>query len=123
MKANGLARLTRDGELTYNNNGTAILKLGLAYDTGFGDKKKSCFIDGVIWAKQGEALAQYMKKGTAICIESADLDFQQWESNGQKRSKHVLNIRELKFAGGKSDGQNSRPAQRNTEPFESDITF
>ena len=123
MKANGLCRLTRDSELKYTNSGTAVLKLGLAYDQGFGDKKKSCFIDAVIWGKQGESLAQYLKKGSLISVESADLEFQEWEKEGQKRSKHVLNIREIKFAGGKSDTQTTKSQEGNAQPFEDNIPF
>lgn len=122
MKANGLVRLTRDPELRYTNNGTAVLKLGVAYDMGFGDKKVSCFIDAVIWGKQGEALSKHLSKGTQISIESADLEFQQWEHEGQKRSKHVLNIREIKFAGGDKSKQATQQS-RQPEPFVDDVPF
>jgi single-strand DNA-binding protein len=122
MKVNGLVRLVRDGELKYTTTGTALLSLTVAYDLGFGDKKKSNFVDCVVWGKQGEALSKYLVKGSQISIESGDLEIQTWEKDGQKRSKPVVNIRDLKFAGSKGSTQQSNNDTK-SDPFEDDIPF
>ena len=117
MFVNGLVRLTRDSELTFTKSGTALLKMGLAYDLGFGENKKSCFIDAVLWGKQGESAKDYLKKGTQISIESGELVFDEWKKDGQKRSKHSVKIVNFKFAGGKQEGGYKKP------DFEDDLPF
>src|SRR5690625_232295 len=63
-----VGRLTRDPELRYTQNGTAVANFNLAVDRPFSKEKETDFINCVAWRKQAENLAQYMKKGSQIGI-------------------------------------------------------
>ena len=75
--------LTRDPELRYTPKGTAVAKIGLAvnrtWTTESGEKKEEVsFIDVEAWGRQGEVIAQYLKKGRPLLIEGR-LKLDSWE--------------------------------------------
>lgn len=100
-------RLTRDSELKHTNTGTAVLNFSLAYTSvmGKGENRtdKSNFLECVVWGKYGESLSQFLVKGTQVAL-SGNLEFEQWEKDGVKRSRHKLNVRDLRMMGGKKEG-------------------
>ena len=86
-----LGRLTRDPELRYTPNGTAVCDLGIAVSRKWKSpdgswKEDTCFVDVTVWQKQAEYCAEYLKKGREVFIEGR-LTLDQWQSpEGQKRS-------------------------------------
>jgi len=101
--------LTRDPELRYTPSGVAVCNFGLAINRQWKgkdgeEKKEVCFIDCVAWQKRGEAIAEYLRKGAPIFVEG-HLEFQQWEKDGERRSKHVVVVDRFEFVGAKSDRQ------------------
>lgn len=98
-----IGRLTRDPEKSYTTTGTAVAKFGFATSNGFGENKKTVFVDITTWGKQAEFVTTYFTKGKEILIEGR-LDFDTWESKeGEKRSKLYVTAEKVSFAGGKSD--------------------
>ena len=99
-KALLLGRLSRDPELRYTASGAAVCSFGLAvnhkYKSGEEWKTDVCFIEITAWAKQAENCAEYLKKGSAVFVEGR-LNFQQWETDGQKRSKHEVVAQSVQF--------------------------
>lgn len=87
-----IGNLTRDPELKYLPSGTAVCEFGMAMNRQWsgqnGEKKEdTCFVDIVVWAKQAESCAEYLKKGRTTFVEGR-LEFDQWQTpEGQKRSK------------------------------------
>ncbi len=94
-------RLTRDVEQRTAGEHT-VYNVGIAYDTGFGDKKKPCFIDISAWDKTGAALAR-LAKGEPVLINGS-LELETWEKDGQKRSKHVVRVNSVTYISSKRDG-------------------
>lgn len=83
--------LTRDPEIRYSQAGKAVADLNLAvnrrYKTASGDLKEDvCFVNIVAWDRQAELAGEYLRKGSAILVEGS-LRLDQWESNGEKRSR------------------------------------
>ena len=66
-------RLTRDVELRYLQNGTAVAKLSLAFNRNFqknGEwQQETGYIDVVVWSKRGEQCAEYLHKGSPVLVE------------------------------------------------------
>jgi len=60
-------RLTRDPELRYLPNGTAICQIGVAVNRSW--KEEVTFVDVTLWGKTGENVSQYLKKGNPIYVE------------------------------------------------------
>ncbi len=67
-----VGRLTRDPEMRYTQSGIAVTRFTLACDrpfTGQDGKREADFIDCVVWRKQAENVAQYLKKGSLAGVE------------------------------------------------------
>ncbi|MEK7764606.1 MAG: single-stranded DNA-binding protein, partial [bacterium] len=63
-----IGNLGKEPELKYIPSGQAVCTLRLAVTEGFRtkageDKKETLWVDVVVWGKQGENCAQYLKKG------------------------------------------------------------
>jgi single-strand DNA-binding protein len=144
-----VGRLTRDAELKYTANGSAVCKFSIALNrrkkTGDTWGEEANFFDIVLWGRQGEAIHQYLGKGKQIAVQG-ELRQNRWEQDGQPRSKveiHALNVQLLgggssgassggSYAPGRSaDSQASTPADGSKggaygggpEDFEDDIPF
>jgi single-strand DNA-binding protein len=83
--------LTRDPEIRYTQAGKAIADLNLAinrrYKTASGEFKEDvCFVNIVAWERQAELAGEYLRKGSAVLVEGS-LRLDQWEANGEKRSR------------------------------------
>jgi single-strand DNA-binding protein len=88
--------LTRDPELRYTPKGTAVAKIGLAVSRNWtneaGEKKEEVsFIDIEAWGRQGEVLAQYMKKGRPLLVEGR-LKLDSWEDKNTKQKVSKLKV-------------------------------
>jgi len=110
-----VGRLTKDVELNQTGNGKVVANINIAFDTGFGENKKSGFSEVTAWGKTAEFLKSYFSKGKEVLIEG-NLCFDQWEKDGQKRSKLFITAERVGFVGSKSD-QAETPAEKpeNTE--------
>lgn len=86
-----IGNLTRDPEVRYIPSGRAVADINLAinhkYKTSTGeDREDTCFVGVVAWGRQAETAGEYLKKGSSVFIEGA-LRFEQWETDGEKRSR------------------------------------
>lgn len=66
-----VGRLTKDPDLRYTSNGTAVATFTLAVNRNFTNQagnREADFINCVIWRKSAESLANYAKKGTLLGI-------------------------------------------------------
>ena len=99
-----IGNLTRDPELRYTPQGTAVVNLRLAVNRRFRtrsgeDKSETCFITVVAWDKQAETCNQYLRKGRAVFIEGR-LQSRDFEDNsGQKRSVIEVRAERVQFLG------------------------
>ena len=101
---NIIGRLTRDPELKYAQSGTAICSFSIAFDIGWGDKKKSAFLDCTVFGKRAENAGQMLAKGHRVALNGS-LDFQEWEKNGEKKSKFCMSVSDFTMLEKRADGQ------------------
>lgn len=67
-----VGRLTRDPDLRYTPNGVAVANFNIAVNRPFSNQqgeREADFINGVVWRRQAENLANYMKKGNLIGVD------------------------------------------------------
>ena len=109
-----VGNLSKDIALTYVPSGTAVAKTSIAYSDGFGENKKTHFIDVVVWGKTAEAFNNYCKKGSKVLLVGV-VQLEQWTAqDGSSRSRHSLRVEEMKMLDSKpNDGksQQSQPKQ------------
>lgn len=104
-----MGRLTRNPELRYTPQGTAVSEIGLAinreYTVGTERRKETTFVDVTLWKRQAEVVCQYLKKGSPIFVEGR-LSFDSWETqDGQKRSKLRVVAENFQFLGSRAEGE------------------
>jgi len=99
-----IGNLTKDPELRYTPNGTAVTNLRIAVNRKFKDrtgelKEDTCFITVTAWDKQAEICNQYLQKGRAVFVEGI-LQSRSWETgDGQKRSTIDVRAERIQFLG------------------------
>jgi single-strand DNA-binding protein len=99
-----MGNLTKDPELRYTPQGTAVVNLRLAVNRRFRDrnqeqKEEVCFITAVVWDKQAETCNQYLHKGSPVFVEGR-LQSRSWEDNsGQKRNVIEVRAERVQFLG------------------------
>lgn len=103
-----IGRLTRDPELRYTPSGTAVASFSLANNRSYavtGEKKDQVsYFDCVAWAKLGEIITEYCKKGHRIAVEGR-LQQRRWDDqDGKKRTKVEVVIENFQFLTGKGQG-------------------
>ncbi|MDG5789420.1 single-stranded DNA-binding protein [Evansella sp. AB-P1] len=67
-----VGRLTKDPELRYTANGIAVATFTIAVNRPFSNQqgdREADFINCVIWRKQAENVANYLKKGSLAGVE------------------------------------------------------
>lgn len=87
-------RLTRDPELKHLQNGTALLKIDIAFNRNFkkdGEWQQEVgYISITAWGDLAEKNGKYLKKGSPVLVE-AYLKMESWTTNdNEKRSKLAL---------------------------------
>ena len=121
-----MGNLTRDPELRYTSNGSAVTSFGLAVNRKFkqGDEWKDdvCFVDITVWGKQGENCAEYLSKGRPAFIEGF-LKFSTWESDGQKRNKLEVVANTVQFLGSRGDSSGETSGEQTPKSDEDDVPF
>jgi single-strand DNA-binding protein len=87
-----VGRLTRDPELRYTPQGTAVCKLGLAVSRNYkgrdGERKEdTTYVNIDVWDKSAEYCGENLRKGRPVLVEGS-LKSDQWEdkNTGQKRT-------------------------------------
>ena len=137
-KAMLIGRLTRDPELRYTQGGTSVCSFSIAnnrtYVSGGEKKEQVSFFNCVAWAKTGEVIAEYCKKGQRIGIEGR-LQQRSWDDQeGKKRQTVEIVVDNFQFlsapreSGGEAAVEPTSAPQehsQNTEnPFsDEDIPF
>jgi single-strand DNA-binding protein len=109
-KAILMGNLTRDPELRTTPTGSTVCNFDLAlnrtYTSQSGEKKEEvCYVTIVVWGKQAENCAQYLKKGRGAHVEG-HLQQRSWTTpEGQKRTKMEVVAERVQFL---SDGRGGR---------------
>jgi len=115
-----MGNLTKDPELRYTPQGTAVVNLRLAVNRKFRNKnqelkEETCFITAVVWNKQAETCNQYLHKGSPCFVEGR-LQSRSWEDNaGQKRSVIEVRAERVQFLGSPPKALAAQPTEELAE--------
>ena len=129
-----MGNLTRDPELRFTPNNTAVCQIALAINHRWKDqsgeqKEEVTYIDCEAWGKTADVINQYLRKGRPVFIEGR-LKLDQWQDKeGNNRSKLKVVVENFQFVdskggggggeggeGGGGGGNYSRPAQSQQRP-------
>jgi single-strand DNA-binding protein len=118
-----IGNLGADPELRYANTGAAVANLRLATNEVWNDKngerqERTEWHRVVVWGKQAENCAKYLKKGRSVYVEGR-LRTRDWEDqSGNKRYSTEIQAQTIQFLGGRGEGPSESagweaPAQQN----------
>jgi len=117
-----LIRIGRDVELRYTQSGKAVCSIAGAYDVGYGDNKKTQWIDCALWEKRAEALAQYLVKGQQCMVTLDDVHIDIYEGQNGPKSTLKARVVDLKLCGsspknegGQNQGNQNQGYQSNQQ--------
>ena len=112
-----VGRLGGDPEVRYTQGGTAVCNFNVAtterFKTGEEWQERTEWHRVVLWSRQAEVAAQYLKKGSGVYIEGR-LQTRKWQDrNGVEKYTTEIVGREMDFLdkreGGSSHGQDAPP--------------
>jgi single-strand DNA-binding protein len=85
-----VGNLTRDVELRYTPQGTAVTEIGLAVNDRVKRNNEwvdeTTFVDITLWGRTAEVASEYLGKGSPVLIEGR-LKLDSWEKEGKKNYK------------------------------------
>jgi single-strand DNA-binding protein len=117
-----IGRLTKDPELRYLPNGTAVTQFTLAVDrpVAAGKEKEADFLNIVTWRQLAETCANYLRKGRLTAVEGR-IQVRNYDNNEGKRiyvTEIVAdNVRFLESSGGSGNSQQQNQQREQQDPF------
>ena len=106
-KAILIGNLTKDPELRYTPQGTAVVNITLAinrkYKSGEETKEDVAFVPVVLWGKTAEIVNQYCKKGSPLLVEGRIQTRSYENKDGQKQYKTEVVGENIQLMGGKKE--------------------
>ena len=121
-------RVARDIELRMTQNNKPVCKFTIAHDDGWGDNKKTSWLDVVAWNGTAEMASKWFHKGSKVFI-TGKLSTRSYENrDGQKRTvteivASTIDFGDSKGQGGQQNQQAEIPFGGSWVPDDSDIPF
>jgi len=103
-----IGHLGKDPELKYTPGGAAVATVSLATNEPFKDKdgnwqERPEWHRLVIWNKQAENAAEFLKKGSPVFVEGR-LQTRNWEKDGQKHYTTEIVVQNFQILSRKEGG-------------------
>jgi single-strand DNA-binding protein len=91
-----IGNLGRDPETRYTNSGSSVTNFSIATKESFADKSgtrqdRTDWHAIIVWGKQGEMCAQYLKKGSPVYIEGR-ISYREYEAKDGTGKRKVTEI-------------------------------
>lgn len=129
------ANLGRDAETRFTASGDAVVSFSVAVKSGFGERATTTWANCAMFGKRGQAVADYLKKGTLVGI-TGEVSLREWkDKEGQVKTSLDFRVNDLTLLGGKPEqgGKGAASHQqekqngfapKSADPFdESDVPF
>ena len=121
-----IGRLTRDPELRYTGNNTAVASFALAVQRNFANQqgeREADFFNITVWRKQAENVKNYLTQGSQVAIEGRLQTRSYDDANGQKRYVTEVVADNVEFIGsrnssGNSNNMNSSASNAGPTPYD-----
>ncbi len=125
----------RDPEVRSTPSGKRVASFSVAVDQGYGDNKKTEWVNVIAWEKLADLAEKFLKKGKVVAL-SGTLQTSSWDdkATGQKKYKTEVVARDITFmdSGTRAEGstrqapaarQQAAPqARAQADPFQTEIS-
>ena len=106
-----MGRLTRDPDVRYSDQSSAVARFTLAVDRRFkrdGDQQTTDYISCVAFSKTGEFIERYCHQGTKLVVEGRIQTGSYTNRDGNKVYTTDVVAEEMYFAESKKEGSDGR---------------
>lgn len=105
LNLNLTGNIGKDAVTRTTQGGDNVTSFTVAVNQGSGDKKRTEWVECALWGKRGDALAQYLTKGTTVSV-CGQPRIRQYEASGEHRAQMQVSVSEISLHGGaKSTGE------------------
>lgn len=109
----GLAKIGRDAELRRTPGGEAVCNLSLAFNygrKGEDGKQPTQWVEGAMWGKRAESMAQYLVKGQGVMVTLQDVHIETFTKGDNTTGvKLAGRVADIAFAGPAPQRQEAPP--------------
>ena len=116
-----VGRLTKDPELRYTTSNIAVVKFTLAVNRTFAGptgEREADFIQCIVWRKQAENLARFVKKGSLIGVEGRIQTGSYDDKDGIRKYTTEVVCDSVQFLEPKSSNDNNQSSSYNTQEYQ-----
>lgn len=99
-----IGRIGKDAVTRFTQAGKPVTGWSLAVDSGYGDDKKTLWLDCSFWGERGQKVAEFIRKGDRIGVAG---EIGTREHDG--KTYITLNVREVTLLGDKKEGSAQPP--------------
>lgn len=115
----GIGRTTKDIDLRYSQNGTAVARFTLAINDRF-NKDEANFVNCVAFKKAAELIAQYVKKGHQIGVEGR-VQTGSYEKDGQRIYTTDIIVNNVQFLESRNSSEQKNPQQQRVDAYNNEV--
>lgn len=106
-----IGNISTDINVRYTPSGKCVATFNLAVNHPY-NREKVAFLPIEVWGKTAENVSNYCAKGTKIAV-IGHIDVDEWEKDGQKRSRTKITAHSVEFLTPKGKGSGEQK-ERNT---------
>lgn len=115
-------RFVADPELKYTQSQVAVCEFTVAWSEKYKEVETKCFLRCKAWRNNAEFIEKYFSKGQEIVIEGKMVT-EQWEADGEKKSRTICVVDKTNFCGSKSQNYQSDNQNHVNQPKPMDDGF
>jgi single-strand DNA-binding protein len=115
--------LGKDPETKYTQSGKCVCTFSVGVSSGWGDKKRTDWINVVVWDKRAETCSQHLHKGSKVLVEGR-IQTRSYDANdGSKRYVTEVVANEVELLDHKPQGEQNAPQAQDMggEPVSEEI--
>jgi single-strand DNA-binding protein len=116
---NFTGNIGKDCEVGATQGGTTVCKFTVAVKSGYGDNKKTTWVNCRLWGKRAEGkITEYLKKGQKVAI-SGECELAEWQGqDGSPNKALMVNVNDIELCGSTIAQQagNAAPTARQQQP-------
>ncbi len=101
--------LGADAELKTTPKGDTVCEFRVASSAGRKGSESTTWVRCALWGKRGEGLAQYLTKGTPVCVVG-EMSVREYTSQGATKFSLEVRVHDVALQGGK---RNDAPRSAN----------
>lgn len=98
-------RLGKEVEVAKTNNGVSVCRFSLAVNKGYGEKRKTSWIECVAWRQSADFLFQYARKGDMVGVNGELTVDEYTNRDGNKVYKTYVNCDNVELYSSKPKGE------------------